>query len=59
MSIIISDRLLANLEEAFPDRMPPPGTTLEKLSRLQGQREVVDYIRSLQEDEDPNDVPTR
>ena len=50
-----SDQVLAFLEQAFPDRLPTAKTTAEEFSFLQGQRSVVDLLKSKLE-EDPMEI---
>jgi len=43
----ISDELMKKLEELWPDKLPRgAAVTIENLRVLQGNREVIDHIRS-------------
>lgn len=41
----VPEDLLKALEDAYPDKLPPLGTSPEKLAHLQGQRSVVEFLR--------------
>ena len=43
----ISEDLLKALKEAYPDKLPPLGTTPEMLAYLQGQRCVVNFLEII------------
>lgn len=47
------DALVDLLDQAFPNRLPPSPTT-ESLLKRAGNREVVDFLRSLQQERDRN-----
>jgi hypothetical protein len=40
-------KLLADLDEVFPQRTPTPDDSLSKLMFEAGQRNVIDYLYSL------------
>lgn len=56
MQIIVSDLLIRHLTEIFPDKLPPKSASIEDIRILQGHQEVVEYIRSLKDEEDFTNV---
>lgn len=48
--------LLKELKETFPDSIPINSSpSLEEFRRLQGQQEVIQYIKNLKEEERDDD----
>lgn len=44
---LISQALLNDLNETFPDTLPPFGRAFDEICYLQGTRAVVDYLQLL------------
>jgi hypothetical protein len=47
MNVPITARLIQHLESVFPNQIPQNNITVEELRLLQGQQHVIEYIRSL------------
>tara|TARA_R110001606_G_scaffold388303_2_gene553517 strand:+ start:17969 stop:18148 length:180 start_codon:yes stop_codon:yes gene_type:complete len=43
----VSPHVIKRLEEAFPNVMPPKGSTLEDIAHKQGSLHVVNFIKQL------------
>lgn len=50
----VSHDLIAYLEAAFPDRLPPVGSAYVELERAWGRREVINHLKQVKEQLDNN-----
>jgi hypothetical protein len=54
MSIIITRELIDDLNTRFPAKIPKKrDVTLSEINRMQGSREVIDYMESRLHSQDP------
>lgn len=44
----VTKAITDHLSKAFPNKLPEYPTTAQEVARLQGQQEVINHLRSLQ-----------